>query len=737
MANRKANDRRQEFSEKTNELQAQKQELEEKGQEIAQANQSDEVNAIQQNSDDLQTPANEETADRRTEFAQKAQQLFSMQQNLQNKSDDIARKSNAGLDGMKAPASSEPRTQIDDKKVREFTEILEKYKEGKKNLDERIKNNQEWWKLRHYGNMSPKTGTAAVKDKSQRNDSRPKSVTAWTVNAVINKHADYMDNYPEATCLPVEAQDEKYATTLSSVIPAVYERCNFEQTYSDAMWYKLIAGTGVTGYFWDKDLLNGLGDIAIRKCDILNLFWEPGITDIQDSEYFFHTQLVSNNKIRNMFPDIPELKTRLSNPTIDVTTYNYDDTVKTTDHSMIVDVYYHKVNSNGKNVLHYCKYVNDIVLFASENMEEYEDTGYYKHGKYPFVFDTMFPVEGSPCGFGYIDIVKQVQRDIDELNDDFMHNAKSASRRRYIVNNASNINEEELADTTAEIIHAEGSRLDDGNFKELVTNPLDGIYMSLLDNRINEIKEVSNNRDVSSGATTSGVTAASAIAAMQEAGSKTSRDQESSTYRSFKEGCYLVIELMAENYDEKRYFRITGENGQQQYIGFNNEGIKTQTQTDPQTGIETSRKPVFDIKVKPQKRSQYSTISQNELMKELWAAGVFNPQNATQASVLIQFMDFEGKEKLQQVVSQNGTIYQQLLQYQQIVLAMAQQLDSTLGTAYTEQVQMALQAGQVPMISGLGSLSNKSDERSADATNGNSIVDKAREEARQRSEVRR
>lgn len=737
MANRKANDRRQEFSEKTNELQAQKQELEKKGQEIAQANQGDEVNVAQQNTDDLQSPANEEAVDRRTEFAQKAQQLFSMQQNLQNQSDDIARKSNAGLDGITAPASSEPRTEIDSNKVREFTDILEKYKDGKKNLDERIKNNQEWWKLRHYGNMSPKTGTAAIKDKSQRNDARPKSVTAWTVNAVINKHADYMDNYPEATCLPVEAQDEKYATTLSSVIPAVYERCNYEQTYSDTMWYKLIAGTGVTGYFWDKDLLNGLGDIAIRKCDILNLFWEPGITDIQDSEYFFHTQLVSNNKIKNMFPDIPELKTRLSNPTIDITTYNYDDTVETTDHSMIVDVYYHKVNSDGKNVLHYCKYVNDIVLFASENMEEYEDTGYYRHGKYPFVFDTMFPVEGSPCGFGYIDIVKQVQRDIDELNDDFMHNAKSASHRRYIVNNASNINEEELADANAEIIHAEGSQLDDGNFKELVTNPLDGIYMSLLDNRINEIKEVSNNRDVSSGATTSGVTAASAIAAMQEAGSKTSRDQESSTYRSFKEGCYLVIELMAENYDEKRYFRITGENGQQQFIGFNNEGIKTQTEVDPQTGIETSRKPIFDIKVKPQKRSQYSTISQNELMKELWAAGVFNPQNATQASVLVQFMDFEGKEKLQQVISQNGTIYQQLLQYQQIVFAMAQQLDLMLGTAYAAQVQTAIQAGQVPMISGIGSASNKSGNTNSDATNGNSIVDKAREESRQRTEVRR
>lgn len=734
MADIKSKDRRKEFSDKVNALQAQKQELEAKGEEIAQADSGEETMA-QDNA--LQSTADTDTTDRRAEFAERTQQLYSMQQDLQNKSDDIARKGTAGTDGMSPALASQPASAVDSNKISEFTQILEKYKEGKKNLDERIKNNQEWWKLRHYGNMSPKTGTAAVNDTSQKNTARPKSVTAWTVNSVINKHADYMDNYPEAACLPVEAADEEYANTLSSVIPAIYERCNFEQTYSDEMWYKLIAGTGVLGYFWDKDLLNGLGDIAIRKCDILNLFWEPGISDIQESEYFFHTQLMSNRKIRNMFPDIPELKTRLSNPTVNVTTYNYDDTVETSEHSMIVDVYYHRVNASGNTVLHYCKYVNDIVLFASENMEQYAETGYYRHGKYPFVFDTMFPVEGSPCGFGYIDIVKEVQKDIDELNDDFMHNAKEASHRRYIVNNASNINEDELKDVTREIIHAEGNSLDEGNFKELVTNPLDGIYMGLLQQRIDEIKEVSNNRDVSSGGTTSGATAASAIAAMQEAGSKTSRDQESSSYRSFKEGCYFVIELMAENYEETRYFRITGQNGEQQFVGFNNSGIKPQVETDPQTGIETSRKPIFDIKVKPQKRSQYSTISQNELMKELWGAGVFNPQNATQAVVLVQLMEFEGREKLLQILSQNGTIYQQLMQYQQIVMAMAQQLDALTGSQYTAQVQMAVQAGQVPMISGLGGKGGKTSDTMSSATNGNSIVDKAREESRQRSEVRR
>lgn len=729
-----ATDRRREFAEKANELQADKQELEARGQEIAAQNQENATNNGVDAGSAVQTENG--NTDRRQEFSAKTAELVQMQQEFQTGKDELVRKSNAGMDsGDENTASTEPVIQVTKERVREFTEILEKYKKGKANLDARIRNNQDWWKLRHYGNMSPKEGTAAVKDQSQINDARPKSVTAWTVNAVINKHADYMDNYPEPIVLPQEASDKEYAHKLSSVLPALYERLNHEQTYSDEMWYKLIAGTCVESHTWNNNLQNGLGDIDINKCDILNLFWEPGITDIQDSEYFFHTRLISNNKIRNMFPDIPELKTQLSNPTVDVTRYNYDDTIDTADHSLVIDVYYHKQNSAGKSVLHYCKYVNDIVLFASENIEQYAETGYYAHNKYPYVFDTLFPVEGSPCGFGYIDIVKEVQKDIDELNDDFMHNAKQASRKRYAVSNSSGVNEKELADFTNEVIHCEGSGLDNNNFKEIQASPLSNVYLSLLDYRINEIKEVSNNRDVSSGGTISGVTAASAIAAMQEAGSKTSRDQEASSYRAFKEGCYLDIELMGQFYDETRYFRITGENGEEEFVGFNNAGIKSQVSKDA-NGNELSRKPVFDIKVSPQKKSQYTKLSQNELMKELYSLGAFNPQNATQAQMLVSNMDFEGKDMLLSQISKNGTVFNMLLQYQQIVLAMAQYIDYLTGSQYTVQVQMAIQNGQVPMIS-LPSSGGSSQTESQTDTNGNAIVDNAREQARQRAEVRR
>lgn len=727
-------DRRKEFKDKENELMSQKQDLEAKGQELsAQNSEETEVSDVPVDTEDVQS-GELQPSDRRAEFANKGQELLDMQNQLQRQSDDIARKTNAGLDANSNQTTNEPRQIVDKNRIKELTEILEKYKAGKKNLDERIKNNQEWWKLRHYGNMSPKTGTAAAKDPSQKDDGRPKSVTSWIVNSLANKHADYMDNYPEANCLPVEQSDKEFATKLSSVIPCLYERVNHEQVYSDEMWDKLIAGTSVECHTWDNSKQNGLGDISIKNCDILNLFWESGITDIQDSEYFFHTQLMSNNKIKNMFPDIPELK-NLTTPTIDVTTYNYDDTVDTSDHSVVVDCYYHKVSNSGRVVLHYCKFVNDILLFASENIDEYDETGYYKHGKYPYIFDTTFPIAGSPCGFGYVDVGKEIQKDIDELNDDFMHNAKQTSRKRYVMNKAGGINEEEFSDVNNEIIHAEGAGLDEGNFKELVTNPLDGIYLNLFNNKVEELKEVMNNRDVNSGGTISGVQAASAISALQESGSKTSRDQEASSYRAFKEGVALDIELMSQFYTETRYFRVTGNNGEFDFVGISGTDIGEQVTTD-ENGNELSRKPMFDIKIKPQKRSQFSKQAHNELIMTLNAAGVFNPQNATQACLLVSFLEFEGKERLLGEISKNGTIYQMLQQYQQITLVMAQQLDALGDTNYTEQVQMAIQNGQVPMIGGNAQAPMVSLGNGNTSTNGNRIVDSSREEARAKSEVR-
>ena len=182
----------------------------------------------------------------------------------------------------------------------------------------------------------------------------------------------------------------------------VLEQNRFRDTYSDCGWQKLKFGTAVYGIFWDNEKYNGLGDISIEKVDALSIFFEPGVTDIQKSRNVFRTQLVDNDILENRYP---ELKGKLAGNMNTTNRYRYDDNVNTDNKSLVVDWYYHTYSGKRK-VLQYCRYVGTNVLFATENDPDMAETGLYDHGMYPFVVDPLFPVEGSPFGFGYIDVGK-------------------------------------------------------------------------------------------------------------------------------------------------------------------------------------------------------------------------------------------------------------------------------------------------------------------------------------------
>ena len=399
-----------------------------------------------------------------------------------------------------------------------------------------------------------------------------------------------MDNYPEPNVLPRAADDEETAKTLSKVIPAVLGQCNYEQVYSDTWWRKLKTGTGVKGIFWDPVLRGGLGDISIQSVNLLMLYWAPGVEDIQQSPHLFSLSLEDNEQLVGRFPQMEGH----TGKGLDVGQYIHDDSIDTTDKSVVVDWYYKKAQPSGQTVLHYCKYCNGVVLYASENDPQLAQRGFYDHGKYPFVFDPLFMEEDSPAGFGYIDVMKDTQTAIDEMNHAMDENVKLAAKQRFVLSDTAGVNEKELADFSKDIVHMVG-RLNSDSFMPLQTNVLSGNCMNYRDARVSELKEVSGNRDVSQGGTTSGLTAASAIAALQEAGSKLSRDMLKSAYRAFAKECYLIIELMRQFYDEQRVYRITGESGGVEYATFSAQqlrGVPGGVVGGVQLG---DHEPVFDI----------------------------------------------------------------------------------------------------------------------------------------------
>ena len=570
---------------------------------------------------------------------------------------------------------------IGKEEVQKAQQTLNKYKEGKANLETRIIENEQWYKLRHWECMR----------KSSTQEVEPSS--AWLFNCIANKHADAMDNFPSPNILPREEGDKEEAQRLSSILPVILDQNEFEETYSDAWDYKLIKGTGIYGVFWDNDKLNGLGDISIQKMDILNLFWEPGITDIQKSRNVFSVELCDNDLLIEAYP---QLEGKLGSATMDVKKYIYDDSVDTTNKSVVVDWYYKKKHGS-KTVLHYCKYVNDVVLFATENEPEYAERGWYDDGLYPFVFDPLFQVEGTPCGFGYIDVGKSAQEYIDRGNQAIMKNMLANARPRHFIRDDGEVNEEEYADTNKDFVHC-GGNLGDDSIRPIQTTGLQQIYVEVLNNKVDELKETTGNRDISTGGTTSGVTAASAIAAMQEAGSKLSRDNSKAAYRAYRKLITMVIERIRQFYDLPRQFRITGEDGAEEFVQYSNAGIAPQPQ-GMDFGVDMGyRVPLFDIEITAQKASPYSKMSQNELALQFYGAGFFNPQMADQALTCLEMMDFDRKQFIMQRIAQNGGMYQQMLMMQQQMMSLAQMVDSQRGTNLADQIAAGITGGPAPAL---------------------------------------
>ena len=574
----------------------------------------------------------------------------------------------------------------------ELTAVLQKYKAGKQSLERRVIAAENWWKLRNRFEEDKRPGASSAGDF--------RAVSGWLHNVIVSKHADAMEAYPEPVILPREPDDRAEAELLSAVVPCILEQNAFERTWSDAMWQKLKTGTAAYRVGWDPDKLGGLGDISIERVDLLNLFWEPGIADIQRSKFVFCTHLEDNDELEEEFP---QLRGRLRGNPFTATRFLYDDAVSLDGKSTVVEAYYRRKRA-GRTVLHYVKYVGDTVLYSTEEGEEdttvgdglcavpqtsrltsgdksahilqstchsetspqtgrgnprppspsspegeakytpysptpAPDSGLYAHGRYPFVLDPLFPVEGSPCGYGFVDLCHNNQTAIDLMRSAIIKNTVVGATPRYFQRIDGSVNEEEFADLGRALVHVSGN-LGEDSLRQIGFSPLSGVYMDVLNSSIQELRETSGNTETSTGNISSGVTAASAIAALQEASGKGSRDSTRSSYVAYAQIVELCIELIRQFYGLPRSFRIAGRAGAEEYIRFSNAGLC------PRPQPFGAALPVFDVKVSAQKRNAYSRLSQNELAMELYRMGIFDEGKEQEALSCLRMMEFDGRDEL-------------------------------------------------------------------------------------------
>ena len=589
------------------------------------------------------------------------------------------------------------RPRIGPEELRRANGILKKYKEGKARLEQRIIDNEQFWKLRHWEQME--------KEGQGGNSGDPQPASGWLVNCILSKHADAMDCYPAPTVLPREPDDRLEAQRLSRILPVVLKKNQFKRTYSSAWWYKLKSGCAVYGVFWDGTKLGGLGDISVKRMDLLNLFWEPGVTDIQDSAHFFSTELVDNERL---LADYPQLEGKLGRGGFTLSRYLYDDTVDTTGKSLVVDWYYHTA-VEGRRVLQYCKYVGETVLYATEN-DTVQPTetrflgtdeegrpvmgqapcgpsmaqrGWYDHGKYPFVFDVLFPEEGTPCGYGYIDLCKSPQKQIDLMNQAILKNTLANATPRFFIRSDGAVNENEYADWTRPFVHTNGN-LGADSIAPIRAGSLDSVYVAILNNKIAEMKETAGNRDVANGGTAAGVTAGTAIAALQESSGKLSRNMIDDGYEAFADVVTLCIELIRQFYELPRQFRLLGAMGTEEFVSYDRSGLQPRVMDD---GVNVSyRVPEFDLEIGAERESPYRTAEANQLALQLFQMGFFREDLADQALRCLELMDFKNKDQLARIISGGRTQAAEMAAMRQQLLQLAQVVDEAKGTHLAERL---------------------------------------------------
>ena len=625
----------------------------------------------------------------------------------------------------KKQMQAQMKPKIDAKAVTKASEILRKYKEGKARLEQKIIANEEFWKLRQWNYMN-----------DGNDDFKP--ATSWLWSCITSRHSDVMDSYPTCNFQPRQSDDKAEAIKLSAIVPVILEQNRYEDVYSDVGWYTLKHGGSIQGVFWDGSKHNGLGDITIKKIDFINFFWEPGITDIQESQNIFNTELVSNNILEQRYP---RCVGKLGGKGITLAKYLYDDNVDTSDKSVVVDWYYHTY-VNGKKTLQYVKYVNDIVLYATENEivgpekvtvdpetgipitvpldKPLAEKGLYDHGLYPFVSMALYPVEGSICGYGITDIGRDTQIQIDQLNKAIVDNAIEGASPRYFVRDDGSINLKEYGDKSKKFVHVEGN-IGEENLRPIDHKPLDTIYVNYLTQKIDELKYVTSNQDYNNGVAPSGITAASAIAALQETAGKNSRSTNKTFHRAFRDVCYQIVELIRQFYDVPRTFRINPDGMQEQYVPFDNSGLKPQPQMT--MGMDMGlRLPEFDIEITSEKANPYKKMEINELALSFYNAGFFNPQMTDQALACLNMMDFVKKDEVMQKIRENGTLAEMLLMYQQMALQFATQIDPALGEQVANQI---LSQGGQPIPKEVGA-----EAETVSSVDEHPYVERARSDAR-------
>lgn len=498
-----------------------------------------------------------------------------------------------------------------------------------------------------------------------RDDKKPRMTTPMITSCIENIKADLMDEFPEAVIMPDVAGDAPQITAkvLTKVIEQELDACDWEKEYNDSLQDFLQDGWTVYETGHDPMANNGLGGAFLRYITNKNFMCDPQTPNLQDGRACFVIDIKPYDWFKQHYPEIFPFMTP------DEGFIEADRVGSTTEPTFaksirLIEMWVKEFDPKEKSAaVHFVRVAGHQVIEDSKLTYE---RGYYENGKFPFRICRLYPQKGSALGLGICDLFKDTQRYADKLNNILLENALRARKPKLFVHEGMIQNMDDARDFSREVVEVQGNI--EAAVKWMETAPLPSYIMNFAQLMQQSIKNEAGSNDQSRGQTAGGVTAASAITALQDMSTKRSRMEARELQRGFKECVRMMVEIMREKDIVPREIIITL-GGQTVPVPFDSRSLYRDDGKGGRVPIEAI------ISIKTSRQTRFSKMAHNELVLQF--VNLF--QGTADPLIMMEALEMDDKEQILDQVrkAQNAgmlALQQQNAQMQQQLQIMSEQL---------------------------------------------------------------
>jgi len=401
-------------------------------------------------------------------------------------------------------------------------------------------------------------------------DDDPGSETNIIQPIIESQVADIVNDDIDILVKGVGPSDQEFASDAQQILKWVWFHNDMLTKLDTAERDRLNLGSIIWKVMWDKQAIGGKGLPAMIPMSPDCFFPDPKVTDcdhIQDADYIIQTGFYSRRKLVQLFGD----KAKLVKPNPQGNSYDpriFGEDNSTTDEVLgdqALLIEYWEKDDDGKLRLVYC--TQDVVLADSD--EKDESAQIPEITDYPFVIIPGYKRKGILWGQGDTEQLIPVQDIINDLDDQIRMNARLMGNAQMVVGTGAGINIKKWTNKPGLKIPAK-----DHTAWQVVQPPYIPAYINnRREKAFSESELVSGRSDVVEGRRSGSLRAASAIMALQEAGSRRANHKKLMLQNGLKKVNDLVLAYAKEFMTVEQAFDIT-EKGKTNYLWFRASDLK-------------------------------------------------------------------------------------------------------------------------------------------------------------------